>query len=626
MEVIEDTLALGPYVTCFQDILLHGQDIRSIKRAIGAVNSDYHIFTDIGAHTQDDIRRTNYAGWSSSGMASLTMLHKGIFHSHQCTKYDWRTGKDRRSQLGKGRVLWIKATTITGKKVNIINVYQATSKNHEQQERLYDTLASAIGLTTDPCILLGDMNASIPGGRTNYAPPDDDNPTTIADRTFANFVETTQGRIFPPNQASWKKPFGGRTGKTAKLDFAVVYNLDEEISEGYTDWISPLHDHARVSFAIGDSIWGTIPAPRPAPPPKEDKTKTRLKMEDIVPHLTAVNEICSPLAEQILADHQTGAITSGEGVTLLLNTRMTTLLQHQPARVTQGAKVKLQAHRNEEQRETKAHIVTLQKALDKPLHNKCLSLAAEASFTIMDLRDELMLSREIMQTVVRNRSSPWKRAVETLLTRKKQLLEDTTKKQILTNRWKLEERERQAFEKALGWSKFSKEDTTRVELGEIRQRTVTGLTLKELLPQGAYPHPGIIQSEQDPHLQVTHSLSTVQTLWIQTDRLLPDKSHKTHAGQIGVRGLPWKQGFLWVADGPDSVADLEQWAQVCLQQHGQTGAPNEHIIQQTTMQTIAINTTNLPGIRDLLHESTTWPNGQTISRELTYTEGPRTRV
>jgi hypothetical protein len=77
-----------------------------------------------------------------------------------------------------------------------------------------------------------------------------------------------------------------------------------------------------------------------------------------------------------------------------------------------------------------------------------------------------------------------------------------------------------------------------------------------------------------------------------------------------------------VMDGPDSVADLEQWAQVCLQQHGQPGAPNEYVIQQATMRTIAINTTNLPGIRDLLQESTTWSNGQTISRELTYAEGP----
>ncbi len=260
MDVIEDTLALGPYVTCFQDIY----------------------YTD----------KTSTA----SREVSLAMLHKGVFNIHQCTKHEWRSGKDRRSQLARGRVLWIKATTITGKKVNIINVYQATSQNHEQQEKLYDTLSKALGPTTDPCILIGDVNASILGGRINYAPPSDDNPTTIADRTFANFVETTQGRIFPPDQDSWKKPFGGIKGKKAKLDFAVVYNLDEEVSEGYTDWMSPLHDHARVSFAIGDSIWGNIPEPRLTPSPKEDKPKTRLKMEDIVPHLATVNEICFPLA------------------------------------------------------------------------------------------------------------------------------------------------------------------------------------------------------------------------------------------------------------------------------------------------------------------------------------------
>ena len=217
---------------------------------------------------------------------------------------------------------------------------------------------------------MGDVNASIPGGRTNYAPPSDGNPTTITDRTFANFVETTKGTIFPPVQVSWKKPFGGTKGKKAKLDFAVVYNLEEEVTDGYTDWISPLHDHARVSFDIGGSIWGDIPTPKPASPPKEDKTKTRLKMEDITPHLTSVNEICSPLAEQIIADHQKGDITSSDGVEVLLNTRRTTFLQYQPARTTQRTKVKLQAHRNEEQRESKAQIVTLQKALDKPLHRR----------------------------------------------------------------------------------------------------------------------------------------------------------------------------------------------------------------------------------------------------------------
>ena len=93
--------------------------------------------------------------------------------------------------------------------------------------------------------------------------------------------------------------------------------------------------------------------------------------------------------------------------------------------------------------------------------------------------------------------------METLLTHKKQLLEDITKEQILTNRWKLEERECQEFEKALGWSKFSKEDTTKVKLGEIQQVTTTGFTLQEILPQGDHPHPWINQTEMDPHLHVT---------------------------------------------------------------------------------------------------------------------------
>ncbi len=58
----------------------------------------------------------------------------------------------------------------------------------EQQERLYDALARALSTTNDPCILLGDFNASIQGGRTNYAPPKDNNPTTIADQTFGRVV------------------------------------------------------------------------------------------------------------------------------------------------------------------------------------------------------------------------------------------------------------------------------------------------------------------------------------------------------------------------------------------------------------------------------------------------------
>jgi hypothetical protein len=116
--------------------------------------------------------------------------------------------------------------------------------------------------------------------------------------------------------------------------------------------------------------------------------------------------------------------------------------------------------------------------------------------------------------------------------------------------------------------------------------------------------------------------STVHTLWIQTERLLLDQHRNSYTGRIGGRGIPRKQGLLWVADGSDYAANLEQWAQVYLQQHGQLGVLNGYVIQQVTMRVIVINTTNLPEMRDLLQQSMTWPNEQTTSRELTYTEGP----
>ena len=73
------------------------------------------------------------------------------------------------------------------------------------------------------------------------------------------------------------------------------------------------------------------------------------------------------------------------------------------------------------------------------------------------------------------------RAVETLLSNKKQVLEDTNNKQtrvmILRNHWKLEERESQALVKELGWARFSKEEASRMTSGNINQKTVVGMTM-----------------------------------------------------------------------------------------------------------------------------------------------------
>jgi hypothetical protein len=129
-----------------------------------------------------------------------------------------------------GRVLWIKAVTVTGQKVDIVNVYQHTSKYPQKQQCLYADLTTALRSIKDPCMIFGDFNVSTCGGRVNYAPAHANNPTTIADQAFAEFIEDTKGRIVPPARSTWKNPFGGLEGQEAKLNVGIVYNLQASIS------------------------------------------------------------------------------------------------------------------------------------------------------------------------------------------------------------------------------------------------------------------------------------------------------------------------------------------------------------------------------------------------------------
>jgi hypothetical protein len=268
--------------------------------AINHTTTNYQIFSDIARHDIDDIRSKNYAGWGSSGMACLTMLHKDIFNIPSCLKHEWRSGKDRRTTLGRGRVLWIKAVTVTGQKVDIVNVYQHTSKYPQKQQRLPATLTTSLSSIKDPCMLFGDFNASTCGGRVNYAPAHANNPTTVADQAFAEFIEVTKGRIVPPTRSTWKNPFGDLEGQEANLDFGIVYNLQEDLTEAEVDWISPLHDHARVSFTIDDTIWGNIHPPKPALTPQRTPQSDKLKLEQMLPVRSVVDETCTPLALQLL--------------------------------------------------------------------------------------------------------------------------------------------------------------------------------------------------------------------------------------------------------------------------------------------------------------------------------------
>ncbi len=108
------------------------------------------------------------------------------------------------------------------------------------------------------------------------------NPTTIADQAFGEFVEVTKGTLIPPDQDTWKNPFGGVKGQESKLDFGIVCNMQEETVESTVEGIIPLHDHARVNFTVGDSVWGNIQPPDPALTPPNTLASDKLKLEQML--------------------------------------------------------------------------------------------------------------------------------------------------------------------------------------------------------------------------------------------------------------------------------------------------------------------------------------------------------
>jgi hypothetical protein len=169
---------------------------------------------------------------------------------------------------------------------------------------------------------------------------------------------------------------------------------------------------------------------------------------------------------------------------------------------------------------------------------------AEESFHIMDLKTELLLSKDEMLATVPGGS--WKRVVETLLSNKKQFLEDTTNKQILRNHWKLEERERQEFVEELGWAHFSKEETIHMTFGEFNQRTVVGLTIQELIPSldTTYPWEPGGWNTSGTHTSMKHSSTKVFTLCMSTNLHLSVIPTEPYTGQIGAGDISTKNGFL----------------------------------------------------------------------------------
>ena len=89
--------------------------------------------------------------------------------------------------------------------------------------------------------------------------------------------------VISPVRTTWKNPFGGVKGQEAKLDFGIDYNLQEELVQADVDLIIPLHDHVRVNFTIGDTVWGKIQPPKSTLAPQRTSLSEKLMLEQMLP-------------------------------------------------------------------------------------------------------------------------------------------------------------------------------------------------------------------------------------------------------------------------------------------------------------------------------------------------------
>jgi hypothetical protein len=100
--------------------------------------------------------------------------------------------------------------------------------------------------------MAGDFNADPTCSRMGYAQSNAERIKQVDD-AFRKFVLETRGTIVSQSTGSWRE---ARSGKMAKLDHLVLWNLDEpEVGEGRADWVGhQLHDHARVQFCVAKEL------------------------------------------------------------------------------------------------------------------------------------------------------------------------------------------------------------------------------------------------------------------------------------------------------------------------------------------------------------------------------------
>ena len=416
---IKSTLALGLPVACFQDIECSGAEAFSLrKEAVRGTN--FKAFTNTRSRTtapNGDMR-----SWGGSRtQASLTCLNADYFDLTKSKQRNWRKGNNTKQEAGQGRILWIEAFTKTGRRVHIINVYQHTADRPESQKALLGIVERILlRCGRDPQIVIGDVNASIAGGRYNYS--DGNTAAKEADALLAVFLDRTQGKPMSTTKPTWRDPHSNRT---AKLDIAILYDVSRETDHGEAQWTGAQeHNHARIAMAIGQELWGKPCSHQEQDPPMKRKPKIRQK--DLLPHIDKLHTDLAPKTANILQHMEAKTITAKQGKEEVCHNRITATEKLFPQGGGEDRRGIRAPHNDPTQREAHREIRTMRQALlDSPRTPQ--PLATISAMSLLGITEELQLTP---QDIARHAQGPdWKAALAARIIWKEKEIEEITCRQ-----------------------------------------------------------------------------------------------------------------------------------------------------------------------------------------------------
>ena len=81
-----------------------------------------------------------HQGWRQH-IGVMTCLHKGVFNSARRQEWSTKTERETLKYMRRGRILCIEATARTGRKIRLINLHQATSRDLPLQQRVWNILS-----------------------------------------------------------------------------------------------------------------------------------------------------------------------------------------------------------------------------------------------------------------------------------------------------------------------------------------------------------------------------------------------------------------------------------------------------------------------------------------------------